>query len=603
MYAKSVIYQFDDVIVDLEKFEVRKGNTRVRLEPKAVEALAFLIENRGRLVEKKELLDAVWKDAFVTENAMTRVIAQLRKALGDDSKEAKYIETVPTRGYRFISDVAVTGKMGLETVLFEGRQRITSNGSIAENRFGRTEIKKVKSIAVLPFKPLGADSRNEMLELGMADTLINKLSSIREITVLSINTVRKYSSLDQDPVAAGQELGVDYVLEGNLQIVGEKGRATARLLSVRDGSAIWTAKCDEPYSNIFELQDSIAEHVAGALALTLTGDERRQLAKRYTESVEAYQHYILGRFYRRTQQTRDGWEKSIECFNQAIKKDPAYAPAYVGLAWTYCSLGRLGYWLPRKARQKAVWAVLKAVELDDELGDAHAVLGYIKEWDWDWSGAEKEFKRALELHPNSVEVNSIYASYLDDVGRPEESIAHKKRAQELDPMTPEASGHLANSYFMARQYDKAIELFLRAVEMDPNLAPSHSRLGQVYLQKGMYEAAITELQKAVAIENPPERWDRQPALAYAYAVSGNRSEAQKILDELRELSKQHYIPPFNFAVIYMGLGEKDKAFEWLGNACQERSQLLLGLKVDPLFDSLRSDSRFADLLRRVGLAL
>ena len=463
-----------------------------------------------------------------------------------------------------------------------------------------------KSIAVLPFKPLAAESRNESLELGMADTLINKLSALRQLIVRPISDVRKYISLEQDPIAAGRELGVDYVLEGNLQIVGEKTRATVRLLSVKDGRAVWTDKYDQQWSNVFELQDAIAERIAGALALELTGTEKKQLAKHYTESTEAYLLYSLGMYSRTGQgggRLKERLEKSIEYFEQAIKKDPNYALAYVGLSSAYSALGFRGFWPPDEARQKYEWAARKAVELDDTLPDAHAALAYVKKTDWDWAGAEREFKRALELDPNSLETHSLYVSFQVDVGRLDEALVYAKRTDELGLRRP---GYMASQqayvYFHLRQYDQAIELYLKAKERNPNRARANFHLAEAYLGKKMYEEAIAEMQKAVAFDNAPERWNGYPILAYAYAVAGKRDEAQKILDEQKRLAEHSYISPYNFAIIYTGLGDQDQAFEWLEKAYQERSEALLHLKSRPMFDSLRSDSRYIELLRKMNLA-
>ena len=462
----------------------------------------------------------------------------------------------------------------------------------------RSSNAAMKTIAVLPFKPLVAETRNESLELGMADTLINKLSPIRQLIVRPISAVRKYTSLQQDPLAAGRELRVDYVLEGNLQMEGEKTRATVRLLSVKDGSAIFTDSSDQARSTIFELQDAIAERIAGTLALELTGDEKKQLAKHYTENAEAYRLYNLATYHFR-KVTREGYNKSIEYNKQAIEIDPNYAMAYVGLGRAYASLGQRGFLLPKEARQKYEWAALKAVELDDGLAAAHAFLGYVKKNNWDWTGAEKEHKRALELDPNSLDANFLYYSFLRDAGRPDEALPFAKRSQELGGVNSEPA--VAVVYLYKRQYDTAIELFLSAIAGNPNGAFAHFRLGESYVAKGLYEKGIEEMQKAVAIDNAPERPDSQPMLAYAYAVAGKRAEAVKILDEQRELAKHQYISPYNFAIIYTGLGDRDRAFDYLEKAYEERSQSALHVKNRPMFDSLRSDPRYPALLRKINL--
>jgi TolB-like protein/Tfp pilus assembly protein PilF len=462
-----------------------------------------------------------------------------------------------------------------------------------------TSAAAVRSIAVLPFKPLVADSRNESLELGMADTLINKLSAMRQLRVRPISAVRKYTGLEQDPIAAGRELGVDYVLEGNLQLDADKTRATMRLLDVKEGSAIWADKCDQHCSNVFELQDLVAERIAVALALELTGDERMHLAKHYTDNPEAYQLYSLGL---KRADTKEGLEKSILYFEQAKEKDPTYAMAYIGLSVAYGLLGQRGYWVPKEARQRSEWAALKARDLDPTLADAHAILGYFKKMDWDWAGAEKEYKRALKLDPNSQGANYHYCTYLVNVGRADEALAYAKRTDELDPTSPNATDQTAWVYFHLHQYDTAIELYLKAIERNPNSFQRHRFLGEVYVANRMYREGIAELQKAVALNDHPEDLGGYPTLAYAYAMAGNRYDALKILNEQKELAKHRYISPYHFAIIYTGLGDKDRAFECLENAFDDGVQEMPHLHSRPMWDSLRSDPRYTALLRRMNLA-
>jgi TolB-like protein/DNA-binding winged helix-turn-helix (wHTH) protein/Tfp pilus assembly protein PilF len=606
------------------------------------------------LLDKEELMKALWPDSFVEEANLSYNVFTLRKALGEGNGGQTFVETIPKRGYRFVEQVrevvdedaelivrehskshivveqedetkatskyaaSMAGPKALTQSLWVNRSAMRRMAAMALALLAVTTalvfiliVKKpkplaadaaAKSIAVLPFKPLVADSRNESLELGMAESLINKLSPLAHLVVLPISAVRKYTSLEQDPITAGRELGVDYVLEGDLQMVGEKTRATARLLRVKDGSAIWTDKCDEKCSDIFTLQDTIAERIAGALAPRLTGEEKKQLVKHYTENTEAYLLYSLGTYYSR-QQTKEGGDKGIEYFEQALKIDSNYALAYVGLTRAYSALGFRGFLAPPEARQRAEWAAQKAVALDDTLAEAHAMLAYIKKRDWDWAGAEKEFKRALDLDPNCYEANNMYSSYLVDVGRPIEGIPYAKRLQELygGNSTGSPATYAAYFYFHARQYDAAIELYLKAAEWSPNNAPLHFYLGECYLAQEMYQEGVAELQKSVALENKPERWDRQPMLGYGYAVAGMRDEALKILHEQRQLAKHSYISPYNFAIIYIGLGDKDRAFEWLEKTYEERSQQLVHLKSRPMFDSLRSDPRYIELLRKMNL--
>jgi tetratricopeptide (TPR) repeat protein len=372
-------------------------------------------------------------------------------------------------------------------------------------------------------------------------------------------------------------------------------------VDARDNRRLWGGQYNLEIADIQAIQAEIAREISQKLQPRLSGEDNRRLTKRYTESGEAYQLYIQSMYYRH-QGKKEGWEKSIEYSEEVIKIDPNFAPVYVELATCYSDLGLGGFLPSKEARQKAGWAAQKAVEIDDTLGPAHASLGYVKQGDWDWSGAEKEFNRALQLDPNSRELHQIYGAYLLDVGRADEAIVFQKRVQELDPLGQNPSALLGFAYLGARKYDQAIEEFLKAVERNPNRAGPHSFLGEVYVYQGRYDEGIAELQKAIAIQNAPESWNGDPKLAFAYAVSRKRDEALKILDRQKELAKQQrYISPFNFAVIYTGLGDKDQAFEWLEKCYAEHSQPLEHLKMRPMFDSLRSDPRYTDLIRRMNL--
>ncbi len=644
MEQGPTIYQFDDVRVDLKNFKVSKADCAVHLEPKAVRALIFLIEHRERLIEKRELLDAVWQDVYVTENAMTKVIAKLRKTLGDGIKEAKYIETVPTRGYRFIAQVEVSEEQaarGHPEVIAEIDDRPTSpHKALAEESsvqligiaarltwrmkqvgwpallactllmglmiagyFGirRSSVPQpdvpstvIKSVAVLPFKPLVAGSRDESFEMGMADSLITRLASIKEIVVRPISSVRKYADLEQDPVAAGRELSVESVLEGSIQKSDDRIRVTVRLLSVRDGKLLWAEKFDDQFTDIFTIQDRVAEQVARSLKPTLTGEEKKLLTKHDTEHTDAYHLYLKGRFSNVHNEERA--RKALEYFNQAIEKDPNYAQAYAGLADAYYGLSEL-YLPPKEAMREANAAAIKALTIDESLPEAHTSLALVKTfYEWDWSGAAREYQRAIELNPNYAMAHEWYGWHLALTGRHDEAIAEVRRAQQVDPVSLSINWSLGVMFYFARRYDEAIKQFQTTLEMDPNHTMAHFHLGRSYFQKGMHEEAIAEIQKGMLFTGG----SLSSALGYAYATTGRRAEAEKILRGLKERSKRHHVSLFEMAQVYIGLGEKDLAFEWLERAYEERSERMTWLKVDPWLDSIRSDPRFTDLLRRVG---
>ena len=449
----------------------------------------------------------------------------------------------------------------------------------------------LRTIAVLPFKPLVSDNRDESIEMGMADSLITRLSSLGQVKVRPIGAVRKYNQLDQDPLVAGREQGVDAVLEGSLQKKPDRIRVTVRLVSVADGTLLWAGKFDDKLADIFVVEDSISERVASALALKLTGEEQRYLTKRYTDNIEAYQLYLKGRYFWEMR-TEEAMKKSVGYFEQAIQIDPNYALAYAGIAHSYTALRARGYVPPLEGAQKMKEAVTKALELDDNLAEAHTAMGTYKITEFDWPGAEREFKRAIELDPNYPTAHLWYGYFLEGMGRQDENIAERKRALELDPLNLEINASLGSAYCFAGQYDKAIEQEGKALELNSNFQVAHEHLGKIYLKKGMYDEAISEFQKA----------GNKGSLGYAYAVSGYRAEAQKTLAELIETSKHRYISPLDIARIYAGLDEKDQAFQWLEKAYQEHVTSLLFLKVDENFSRLHSDPRFQNLLQRIGFA-
>ena len=456
----------------------------------------------------------------------------------------------------------------------------------------------IKSIAVLPFKPLGMENRDESLELGMADTLIARLSNIREIDVRPISAVHKYTGLDQDAVAAGREQQVHAVLDGHIQKAGEKVRVTVRLTRVEDGATLWADKFDEEMTNIFAVQDSISERVANALSVTLAGGEKERLTKHHTENPAAYQLYLKGR-YHLNRLTDDGFLKGRDYFRQAIDVDPNYAAAYAGLADSYQMLSGYNALAPNEGFPQAKAAATEALRLDEDLAEAHTALGSVKLlYDWDWQGAEREYRRAIEINQSYSDAHLMYGLYLSAMGRFDEGHAETRRAQELDPLSLSKIVGIGDVFYHQRQYDRAQEQYGRVLEMDPNSGFGHWALGNVYVHKGMFEEAIAEYKKAVQLSGDSP--DELASLGYAYALSGKRTEAQNVIEELKERSKRRYVSPTIIAFIYAGLRDKDEAFAWLEKAYSGRDFILVFLKVDPTFDSLRSDARFAELMRRVG---
>jgi TolB-like protein len=456
----------------------------------------------------------------------------------------------------------------------------------------------IKSIAVLPFKPLIAESRDEALELGMADTLINKLSNIREMTVRPLSAVRKYAGLEQDATAAGREQKVDAVLDGNIQRSGEKIRVTVRLVRVADGREIWTEQFDEKFTDIFSVQDSVSRKVSGVLALTLTGEEQQKLAKRDTTNAEAYQFYLRGR-YLQNKRTADALKKSIEEFQRAIDRDPNYALGYVGLADSYWSFEQVAGMPTSETLPKAREAADRALQLDDSLSEAHASSARIYEQLWRWPEAEAEYKRAISLNPNYATAHQRFALYLRTRLRFDEAMSEIKRAQELDPLSPGISANAAFAYLLKNDLDAAIEQDKKIIELDPDFWIAHNDMGWAYLKQRRYEEATAEFQKAV--DSSGRASLTLGNLGYCYGVTGRRTEALRLAKELEERYAKSEAIGFFIGTVYAGLGDKDQAFAWLEKDFQQRSGQLPFITWWPNFESLHSDPRYADLVRRMGL--
>jgi len=459
---------------------------------------------------------------------------------------------------------------------------------------------QVRSIAVLPFKSLGAEGGDDYLGLGMADTLITKLSNLRKIIVRPTGAVRKYMAPDQDPLAAGREQRVDAVLEGSIQRLGAKVRVTVRLLNVQDGSPLWAYKCDEYCTDIFALEDAISERVAGALALELTSEERKLLTKRYTENVEAYQLYLKGRYFL-NKRTAEGIRKGIEYFKEALALDQNDALAYSGLADCYLQSIYFTSVSPRELISKGRAMARKALEIDETLGEAHALHSILIDAEWDWNEALKEGQLAISVSPGSAIAHHVFAYVLVKQGRFGEALAEIRKARDLDPLNLVINADIAEILCFAGRYDEAIEQCHRTLEMDPNFSMAHYTLGAAFWGKGMYQEALGPLQRAVEIEG--EGSVRMIQLAIGYGFAGQKEKAQQFLRKLKKRAKTEYVDPLWIAGLYAAIGARDEALDWIERAYNERSPTAPALLVDPKFNTLRSDPRYQAVLSRMGLAL
>jgi DNA-binding winged helix-turn-helix (wHTH) protein/tetratricopeptide (TPR) repeat protein len=619
------VYQFGPFCLDTAERCLFREGLPVALTPKTFQVLLALVESGGRTVDKDELINRVWAGSFVEEGNLKVTVSMLRKALGEGTN-GQYIETLPRRGYRFIP--AVRELDGDEARLVR-RPAVPSSPTAqlddaqAANRRARLSLviacvaavglviagyvmwKKpaadgpTQSIAVLPFKPLAADSRDESLEMGIADTLITRLSGLRHLDVRPLSAVRKYSDLDQDALAAGREQKVDAVLDGSIQRDGDRIRVTVRLAGTADGGQRWSAQFDANAADILAVEDSISRQVVSALALQLTGGESELLVKHYTEDAEAHNLFLRGR-YLWNKRTSDAIDKSIQYFNQAVEKDPVYALAYVGLADAYLVLPNFSDVPPADVVSQAKTAVEHALMIDRQLPEAHTTLaGISADFEWNWSEAESQFKQAIAMKPNYATAHQWYGEYLDHAGRSDEAVRELQRAEELDPLSPIINTSLGQAWYHARAYDRSIDQFRKTLDLDPDFFNAHLHLGLIFMQKQMHDEAIAEFQKASALSG--DATNVVALLGAAYAQAGKRNDAEKVLDKLNSLYKERRASDRDMAIVYTGLGDRDRAIAALEKAYQEHSWLLLLIKTDPYFDPLRSDVRFQDLLNRVRL--
>ena len=627
-------YSLGDFDLDPGNYSLVRDSLSVPISRKRFHVLLYLIEQRHRVVTRQELVERFWDGHEVYEENLTKCISEVRKALDDQQKPHRFIETVPAVGYRYIGPMeesVATQEFSAEEseaiapspvlpVLTEqippppppvSRTRAAVFVSVLVTAvlattlavlypliYSRAAVDNpaaIHSLAILPFRPISELGRDEFLELGMADALITKLSNIRQVAVASTASVRKYIDLTQDPIAAGKELQVESVLEGSIQKLDDRIRVTVRLVKISDGSSLWAETFDEKFADIFTLQDAISERVAGLLEVQLSTRERERITRRYTENREAYDLYQKGRYFW-NKRTEHGVKKSIGFFEEAIKQDPNYALAYAGLADSY--LVQFTFRPPKEVYPKAKQAALKALEIDDALAEPHAALGFATMlFDWDWKQSEREFERAFELNPNGGLARQRYAVGLAAVGRMNEAIAEAKSAQDAEPLSLSTIANTCWVLFLTRGYDQAIDECNKSIEMDPSFAPAYVYRAMAYEQKGMFDKAIADLETARGLQPGPAFFG---ALGHAYARSGNKAKAQTVLAELKELSGKQYFPAYQMALVHVGLGQKDEALALLEKSYEERYPWLIHLNVEPRLDPIRSDPRFADFVRRIG---
>jgi TolB-like protein/Tfp pilus assembly protein PilF len=489
-----------------------------------------------------------------------------------------------------------TGRVG-EPLPTAGSAGTTTSSLVTPRKRAARGV--INSLAVLPLVNDSPDAEMEYFSDGITESIINALTQLPKLRVVPRSTVFRYKSSQADPQEIGRELGVRAVLTGRVLHFGERLVVNAELIDVANESQLWGEQYNRKPADIFEVQEEISHEISKKLLLKLSGDEKKRLTKRHTHDPEAYRHYLRGRFYW-NKRTEENFRKGIEHFRQAIEVDPDYALAYAGLADSYILLGYYAAYAPGDVMPKAKAAAAKALELDDSLAEAHNSLAYIHYvYEWKWSAAEKEFKKAIRLNPKYATAHHWYAFKLAAMGRHAGAIAEMKLARELDPLALIINTEVGWAYYFARQYDKAIKHYQKALEMDPNFPVAHMFMGTSYVQQGRYEEAISELRRAIELSGGGVGMNG--LLGHAYARAGDREAALKTIEELNQHSAGGYLSPYNLALIYAGLGETDKTMSSLDEAYKERSLFLAWLNVEPMFDSVRSDPRFAELVKRIGL--
>ena len=651
---EECIYRFADFTLHASEHHLRRGTQEIYLRPKTFETLLYLVMRHGHLVGKDELLERVWADTIVTDAAMAHCIEEIRKALGDDAYQPRFLKTITRLGYKFIAPVVainVTEEEIVEEEFLAMRVKLTDENQESVNGFDdfiATSVPAVRrnlslfrlpslllsywslvshkitlvlvlfllmlagglflhhrshhaihSLAVLPLTNLNADPAQDYFDDGMTEELITELAKISAIRVISRTSVMQYKGTYRPLPEIARELHVDAVVEGSLFYSGEQVRITAQLIQASPERHLWAESYERKMVDILSLQKEVTKAIAKEIKAKLTPHEKAHLDNFHRVKPEAYQAYLKGRYFW-NRRTPDGFNKGIEYFNQAIAIDPNYAPAFAGLADCYNLLDDYNVLPPNESIPLAKAAAEKALAIDSTLAEAHASLGFaLVRYDWDWNGAEQEFKRAIELKPNYADAYHWYALQLAMMGRFKEAINEVYEAQKLDPLSLIINANIGWLYFFEKKYDLAEEQLKRTLEMDPDFISAHVKLGWVYEHQGKYDEAFAQFKKALALYGDED--ETLGLFGNCYAMSGKRAEAQKILNDLIAQSKQRYVSAYWIAIIYASLGEKDRVFEWLNKAAVERNVGLIWLKVEPKLDHFRSDPRFFELLRIIGL--
>jgi len=623
--------------IDIRAGELRKHGLRIRLQEQPFQVLAILLEHPGEVVTREELQKKLWPaDTFVDfDHGLNKAISKIREALADSAESPRFIETVARRGYRFLAEVKSADGVAVRSPVLDAqlpsRAEIVDPAYLAGRPATPLRLSKsfkwkisasvllllvaslsswklysryhpplvIHSLAVLPLESLSSDASQDYFADGMTDELISDLGQISALRVISRTSVMGYKHARKPLPQIARDLNVDAVVEGTVLRFGEQVRITAQLIEAPTDKHLWSQSYQGELRDTLALQSQVARAIADQIRINLSPREQTALNNVKMVNPQAYQSFLKGRFFW-NKRTADGLKVALAYFNQAIEEDPKYAQAQSGLADTYSLLGDWQYAVmtPKEALPKAKAAAIRALELDGTLGEAHNSLAFCLDgFDWDFESAGKEFQRAIELNPGYATAHHWYAWHLSLLGKYDEAVAEMRKAQDLDPLSLIINADFAELLVLAHSYDESIRQSRKTIEMEPNFALAHNQLAQAYLQKHMNDEAAAELQKAAQLSGGSPTVLAN--LARAYAASGKKSEATKILNDLRKQSTAAYSHAPEIAVIYAALGDSDQAMSWLEKGYEGRFNP--GVLLRPGFDPLRSDPRFQDLVRRVGL--
>ena len=565
------LMRFGTFEIDLQRRELRKHGMRLRLEEQLFQILEMLLVNAGQVVTRRALREKLWPQTHVRfDHSLNTAINKLRDLLGDSAQSPRFVETVPKTGYRFIAPV------------------IRPEGATSEA--------EKKMMAVLPFENLSGNAEQDYFADGLTEEMIAHLGQLqpKRLGVIARTSSIQYNATQKSIREIAAELKVDFVMEGSVRRAGRQVRITAQLIDARDQTHLWAASYDRDLRDVLGVQADVARQIGTALAIELLPEK---FSKTTQFDADAHESYLRGRFYF-GQRSEEGLQKAIAAFEAALTIEPRCARSLSGIADASSLLCWFGALAPSEAGPRAGKAAARAIEIDPSLSEPHASSALVKFWyEWDWQAAESEFRRAIDLNPSYASAHQWYASYLNAMGRTQEAQAEHRQAWELDPHSLMMSLGTADPYFYARQYDRVIKHLLGLLEQEPRFFPTHFNLGRAYIQKGMHGEAIAAFEKAVEYSG---NRSGNAALAHACALAGKTEESRKMLAELRANAAGRYVPAPMIARIYLGLGEIDRAFEWLKKGVEERSYWNAFLKMDPVYDPIRNDPRFQELLEGVG---